>query len=561
MKYGALSQGDVEIDGKSFFLVASGITSERPAKPEEGMIRYNTELEAANVGDFSGFGRFESYLDGKWTPLVSMVDFVDPADLFSTENVTLRVLADMIRDFFVQGMGMIEVNQNNIWGFGATSDYDDAISDNLFFDPMAATGATDAPAGTPMYMYSDGSLSNGWKTTNSNPSSTGLQAGGMLRNRLVQQIFPIFKPVVGTGMLYEVNLTSGGSGYTKAPKVVIDTGGGEGAVGVVEVDLDATSGTYGEIIGAGIVEQGDGYRSGGYVKAYLKGGGGEGAVLQPDVVGGKVVGLTILNPGKNYTSHPAVSFADGGARGFISAEVSNGSVTNLTILSRGLDYVDIPGYQPTIKFVSDEAGVTPATAEVTLGTGKIIDVEVMRGGSGYASPPAVIVNGNCAKRALVQIQSNQVEDGTITGIDIIDSGSQYDPADPTLSVTIVPSDTTTNSVQIASTNAVDFVFDFNFDIFKACGVPGSQKSNYKLGLFTSVYKVLPHYGHDGYGQQFYQSVSLIPKWDATLSLEDQTQQADYGKYTGNMTLQGQRAYYMQSIGALFFANLTKFQGF
>lgn len=556
MKYGTLSQGDVESDGSLFFQLAVGDTASRPSEPSEGMIRYNTELEASNVGEFSGLGRYEAYIDGRWTPIISMIDFVDPADLFSSGNVTLKVLADMIRDFFVQGMGMIEINQNQIFKFGTSADQADAVTSNKFYDPMGVADGVVAKVNTPTYMTNV-------NTTGSRPAGVTFQDGGLLNNRLVQQIQPLFEPVIGDGMIHTVNLISGGSGYTSPPKIKINTGGGDGAVGKLVVDQNATSPTYGQIIDAIIEEQGEGYRSGPYVKAYLKGGGGTGAEISCNVQNGRLMSLNIDNPGANYTSAPTLTFADGGTRGFISCEVVGGQVTNLRILSRGIDYSNVPGYKPTIEFVTEEPGVTPAEATITLGDNKLIEVRVLRGGSGFdpGNIPPVIVTGNASLSARCEVEASQLEGGVVTGVTIKDNGDGYDINDPNLAVTIPPQYTTSNSVVQASNNAIDFVFNFDFDIFLACGVPDSQRANYKLGLFTSVYKILPHYGHDGYGQQFYQSVSLIPKWDTSLTLENQANHADYGKYTGNMTLQGQRAYYMAACGAIWFGNLTKFRGF
>ena len=116
MKYGALSQSNINSTSDTYFKVASGDTSNRPTVPKDGMVRYNSDHEVTNVGTNSGFGRFEVYYKSQWTPLISLIDFASPGDIYSTGNVTLKVLADMIRDFFVQGMGLIEVNQGSQWG-------------------------------------------------------------------------------------------------------------------------------------------------------------------------------------------------------------------------------------------------------------------------------------------------------------------------------------------------------------------------------------------------------------------------------------------------------------
>jgi len=503
-----------------------------------------------------------------------MIDFVNPSDLFSTGNVTLKVLADMIRDFFVQGMGMIEVNQNQIWGFGSSADLATALADGKFYDPMGASG-TASPQNVPSYMY-DANTPGGpatWNATGSVPATPIFRNGGipdaMLNNKIVQQIQPLFKPVIGDGMIYTITLTNAGAGYTSPPKVRINTGGGDGAIGKLVVDLNAASATYGQITDAIVESGGAGYRSGSLTKAYLKGGGGEDGEIVCNINSGKLTSLTITNSGANYVSAPSLTFADGGTRGFITCDVAGGSIdaSKLRILSRGIDYSNTPGYQPTIEFVSEDSGVTPAEATITLGNGKLIEVQVLRGGSGFKTTPTLVVTGGSSTTAACNVQGNQLDGGVVTGVTVVTPGAGYVLGDTTLGVHIDPNQTVSNSTVVATKNAVDFVFNFDFDIFQGCGVPASQKQNYKLGLFTCLYKVLPHYGHDGYGQQFYQSVSLVPKWNTALPLDnkgaggDQVGEADYGNYTGNMTLQGERAYYISSCGALWFGNLTKFKGF
>ncbi|MEZ5384255.1 MAG: autotransporter-associated beta strand repeat-containing protein [Prosthecobacter sp.] len=74
-----------------------------------------------------------------------------------------------------------------------------------------------------------------------------------------------------------IAVTSAGSGYVGAPYVEITGGGGSGATASATVDLDPTSGTYGQVLGIVVTNPGIGYTSAPTVT--LLGGGGSGAVI------------------------------------------------------------------------------------------------------------------------------------------------------------------------------------------------------------------------------------------------------------------------------------------
>jgi hypothetical protein len=94
-------------------------------------------------------------------------------------------------------------------------------------------------------------------------------------------------------------VTNQGSGYTKAPQVVVSGGGGQGAEGIAFVE-------NGKVVAVGIVtnKAGSGYVS--PPKVEFVGGGGKGAEAVADVGGGKV--KVRLNEGVNLPTHKDLSY-------------------------------------------------------------------------------------------------------------------------------------------------------------------------------------------------------------------------------------------------------------
>ena len=549
MKYGQLNQANVGNTAESFFQVAVGTAAERPDNPTDGMIRYNTDHQVKNLGSFSGNGRFEVYSDGKWSPLISMIDFARPEDLYSTENVTLKVLADMIRDFFVQGMGLIEVNQNASNG--------SPIYTNVNYDPSAAK--------TSGYAYmpeSRASLPDPPPAITINAGTTG---GTDHSNTLVQQIYPIFKPIVGNGMIHQINVTAGGTGYDESnpPKVQISTGGGDGGRIEVTVDKDPINPTYGQIIDAQVMERGSGYSSS-YTKVYLKGGGGKDGIITVSTVGGELDSATIVNAGSDYQGNPVAQIADGGTRAYAEAVVQpgGGPVIRIDVLSRGVDYIhDNPSRLPKVEIVG--GGGNGATATAEIGTGKVVDLEVLRGGANFVQsdgvtpdPPAIFIDGD-GFGAEYEVQANQIDGGVVTGVTMVNMGQDYTVAD----AYVPPSDARTNAY-IRHAKGISVYFKFDLDLFTACGVPAGNRADYKIGLFSSMYKIITRYGHyykGAYNRDYVQAIVLKPKWDA--SAADPYSDPDYGIFEGDVKLEGVRSYYNASAGAVWFSTLTKFRNF
>jgi hypothetical protein len=140
---------------------------------------------------------------------------------------------------------------------------------------------------------------------------------------------------VFTGQVLDVEITSGGSGYTSPPAVTFSGGGGAGATGVATVDVGVS--------GITIVDGGSGYTVAPNV--VISGGGGVGAAAVATITGGVVTSITVTNSGTGYTGVPTVSIAAPGGGGGVTATATaaiSGVVTGVTVTSTGSGYKNFP---------------------------------------------------------------------------------------------------------------------------------------------------------------------------------------------------------------------------
>jgi hypothetical protein len=167
-----------------------------------------------------------------------------------------------------------------------------------------------------------------------------------------------------------IQITNAGSGYTSAPTVTLDAGGGA----ATQVLL-----TGGSVINVNITNQGARYA---YAPTVVFGSvtsnGGSGATGTAIMQDGKVIGINITSGGSGYTGAPDVAFVTGGNSANAFATVTNGAITAITVTDGGSNFAGAP----RVKIVSgiDGAG---ATATATVAGGQITAVTVTVGGTGY----------------------------------------------------------------------------------------------------------------------------------------------------------------------------------
>lgn len=163
-------------------------------------------------------------------------------------------------------------------------------------------------------------------------------------------------------------VTYGGSGYTAAPALTLNGGGGTGAA--------ATAALSARVQGVSIDPDNAGSGGSGYTSApavAFIGGGGSGATAVAIISEGLVTDITVTNGGSGYSSPPAVSFSGGGGSGAAAAAEIVGAVGSVTITDGGSGYTAAPviSFSP----VNADGGLgASAMAEVVAGSVTGVDV-------------------------------------------------------------------------------------------------------------------------------------------------------------------------------------------
>lgn len=208
------------------------------------------------------------------------------------------------------------------------------------------------------------------------------------------------------GGIDTVTLITGGSGYSSAPTVAVNGGGGTGAtlaltfIGATVNNLTLTAG-------------GTGYTAAPTVT--ISGGGGTGATATATITR-KVNTITVTNGGNGYTSPPAVSFSGGGGSGATAvATISAGKVTAVTVTNGGSGYTSAPG----VKFSGGGGSGARATATIT---GVVNGLLLTNGGTGYTSNPTVDFSGGSGTGAAA---TATYLPGTVASLIVTDAGTGY----------------------------------------------------------------------------------------------------------------------------------------
>jgi len=136
------------------------------------------------------------------------------------------------------------------------------------------------------------------------------------------------------------------------------------------------------VVGAFISDGGSGYSKAPAV--VISGGGGSGATAIASVENGTVTKITIQNPGSGYTSVPTITIAPPPPRkAEATSEVVNGFVVGAKVTSGGFGY----DTAPTVLLVG--GGGVGATASAKVADGFLVEVTITNPGSGYTSTPLI----------------------------------------------------------------------------------------------------------------------------------------------------------------------------
>ncbi|NDD53080.1 hypothetical protein EBZ39_04235 [bacterium] len=161
----------------------------------------------------------------------------------------------------------------------------------------------------------------------------------------------------GTGGIV-LTITSAGYGYTSAPTVSISAP--NGGDGVRKVTL-GTSGV--------------GYSDGTFACSVATAPAGGATAVINFVKSGTSQGFVVADPGRGYTSAPAVT---------VAAPDLGGQVSSFTITSAGAGYSDAPSITIT------GGGGSGASAAAILTNGTVTSISLTSAGSGYTNSPSLI---------------------------------------------------------------------------------------------------------------------------------------------------------------------------
>ena len=178
------------------------------------------------------------------------------------------------------------------------------------------------------------------------------------------------------GVITAVEVLDPGEGYDPLRLEIEDSGGDGHARGNIFLKEN------GELDFIQMTVPGDGYFD---ATAEIKGGGGSGSELVP--VTGLITGLAIEEQGRNYTEEDVnIIISGGGGQGGTGVAAVNqfGEVSSITITNEG-EFFETP---PLIQLI--KGGGSGASAEAFINLGKITNIDLVRGGGGYTTPPEVI---------------------------------------------------------------------------------------------------------------------------------------------------------------------------
>ena len=234
------------------------------------------------------------------------------------------------------------------------------------------------------------------------------------------------KALVTNGQVTGLELLNSGSNYTFTPRVTfLDPGGCVFSNPTIDVNGSI------EPESIEIVEVGKGYTVPPTIYVDPPTGADP---LQAEIVAqigtdGTVTGFTVTNRGRGYTTSPRIAVIDPGAAQILDVTVdSTGRVVEIELLSGGSGYVDIPSIyivdnrkDPSGAFI----GGSGATAVASIFNGQITDINITNFGTGYdpANPPKVVIQRPPSANA-----SAEVGFGEVTGFRVVESGSDYTKA-------------------------------------------------------------------------------------------------------------------------------------
>jgi len=176
---------------------------------------------------------------------------------------------------------------------------------------------------------------------------------------------------VVNGFVVGATITDGGCGYTNAPQVLIQGGGGSGATATATI-------SNGVVVAINVTSAGCCYTnvpeieiaSPPFVPTLSITSPSHRATATATLVNGFVVGATITDGGYGYTNTPQVLVQGGGGSGATAtAVISNGVVVAINIISAGCCYTSVPD----IVLIGSPVSKVQITQNVVLGRNYVLE--------------------------------------------------------------------------------------------------------------------------------------------------------------------------------------------
>jgi hypothetical protein len=212
------------------------------------------------------------------------------------------------------------------------------------------------------------------------------------------------------GPVININITNAGKLYDAAVPPILSFSGGGGTGAEAEVVID------GSVIDIEVLTGGSGYTSSPLVSIY--GSNGIGASATAIITNGIVSRVLVNTSGSGYTSEPIVTITGGGGTAATAKAVIRGPIKDVNILNSGTSYTSPPSIR-----LSSGSG---AAAQAYVSNGRISSIAIISAGSGYTTAPKVIITGDgFGAVAKAVISTEGADAGRVTSILILNKGIGY----------------------------------------------------------------------------------------------------------------------------------------
>jgi hypothetical protein len=212
------------------------------------------------------------------------------------------------------------------------------------------------------------------------------------------------------GPLTKINIVNAGKLYDASVPPIMSFSGGGGSGADAQVVID------GSVIDIEVLTGGSGYTSSPLVSIY--GSNGIGASATAVITNGVVSRILINTAGTGYTSEPVVTITGGGGAGATAKAIVRGPIKDVNILDSGTSYTS----PPSIKLSSGSGGA----AQAYVSNGRISSIAIISAGSGYTTAPKVIITGDgfgAVAKAVISTEGSDA--GRVVSIQILNKGIGY----------------------------------------------------------------------------------------------------------------------------------------